>query len=99
MFAFVLFIEIWTALANGTVHIGSADVGVPPLLGAFIADGVALVIISVTSRPTSACQSNDESSLYRFNCSQCGWTIDAATVEEARALGQEHRRGVHGGRP
>jgi hypothetical protein len=95
--AFALFVEMWTALANGTVHIGTAAVGAPTLFGVLVADGIALILISVTARGTADHRrpGEEDSAPYRVGCSRCGWATDASTIEEARVLGQQHRYQMH----
>jgi hypothetical protein len=92
-----LFVEMWTAMANGTVHVGTADIGAPLLLGAFVADVIVLVVVSVSGRRASEhpVPRDEESPLYQIGCSRCGWTSEAETIEQARALGRQHTLETH----
>lgn len=98
VFAFAVLLLTANSDADGTLwaEVGGTRVGAPTLfLGVFLALA-ALVAVSRAGRSRSPAHVDDAASI-RSECSQCGWTDWAPTIEEAKRLGRQHLAAAHGG--
>ena len=98
MFAFVLVVELLTALGNNSVDVGGVLFGPSLLLLALLGDITALVAVSLSgSTQRRATRRDGTHSLVRTECALCQWTATGLTSEQAMYLGQQHLKEAHGG--